>query len=135
MLPRCSQLKVAGPLQTQGSLLGSQVYIHSVFEKVHGTESLEKCWGRQRGPRLKRPLGKNGRRSQVKPENSLKSVLFRFSMWTEPCSWPLCPSGSLGLHSRSFRDSHKGTVPAGGDRQLRYEGTMQSSSLNSSPPS
>lgn len=118
MLPRCSQLKVAGPLQTQDIWALKHIFI-LFLRKVYGTESLRRAG--EDGPRVKEITGENGRRSQVN-QKRLQNQFFSGSVCgLSHVPGQTLPFGSLGLgchgpallRSRSFRDSHKGTVPAG----------------------
>ena len=90
MLPRCSQLKVAGPLQTQDIWALRHIFI-LFLRKVYGTESLRRA-GEDRGAQSSRDHWGKWEKVSSKPKKASKSVLFRFSMWTEPRSWPNCPS-------------------------------------------
>ena len=136
MLPRCSQLKVAGPLQTQDIWALKHIFI-LFLRKVYGTESLRRAG--EDGPRVKEITGENGRRSQVN-QKRLQNQFFSGSVcglshvpgqtalrFSGPGLPRPSPPPLQIIQRQPQRDS-----PSWGDRQLRYEGTAKSSSLNSS---
>lgn len=127
MLPRCSQLKVAGPLQTQDIWALRHIFI-LFLRKVYGTESLRRA-GEDRGAQSSRDHWGKWEKVSSKPKKASKSVLFRFSMWTEPRSWPNSALRFSGpglprpsppplqiIQRQPQRDS-----PSWGGRQLRYK--------------